>query len=791
VTPLSSSAHTQQRFWLWLVLVSVLLGVFAFKVLPQLKIETDIIALLPTEQNDKATNKAVDAFSEALAAKVILLVGAPELEQAKTAARVFAHSLQSSPAFKQVSLEQGGISQSMLKLYRPHRAYLLSAQDYRLLSEGKSEQLARDALRAAYTPTGLMRPVSFADDPLGLAADYLLQQASGVGAAQLDGDLLVIPGQQQSHVLIVAELNGSPFASQVEEDSLAAIDKATTAAASAIAPAKLDFVMSGTLQHANAARDRATTELNVFGSIETIAVMALLITVFSAIRPLVLGALTMALAFVAGLCATHFAFGTVHVLALVFGSSLIGGVIDYSIHFFADRFRGDPHWSPSIAVEHVGGAIVLGLITTLLGYVVLLLVPFPGLRQIALFCVAGLAVGCLTVLCAYPVLYRIPKKTTAWGPRIGERLADAFTRWRWSGVRVAIGLSVLTIVLAGTLRLELRDDVRALQSSPKTLLDAEQRVGSLLKSGIESRYFLVQATNEQALLESEEQLTRALDNLRAKSQLTNYTALTRSLPSLKQQQANHAVLMTQVLNSNGALTQVLRQLGFDSNGIAARIQAFAADSTPLSPQEWLASDASQPYRDLWLGNLQGRYSSIVSLAGVSDVESLRQVAAAVPNVRLIDRVNSVSEVLRSYRRAMSSLLGVVYVVAWFILSFKFGWREAPMLLVPSALASAVTLGIFGWTGVPMNLFTLLALWLVLGLGVDYGIFLRHGHTALPTAVLSVTLSATTTLLAFGLLAFSATPFIRSIGLTLLCAITLSWLFAMLSCLTVRRLRAEG
>ena len=31
--------------------------------------------------------------------------------------------------------------------------------------------------------------------------------------------------------------------------------------------------------------------------------------------------------------------GQVHLLTLVFGSSLIGSVIDYSIHFLADRFR--------------------------------------------------------------------------------------------------------------------------------------------------------------------------------------------------------------------------------------------------------------------------------------------------------------------------------------------------------------------------------------------------------------------------------------------------------------------
>jgi predicted exporter len=763
-----------------------MLAVFAVRVMPQLKIETDILALLPTDNSTVGTTAAVAKFSQALAGKLILLVGAPELEPAKSAARVFVANLRNSSAFSQVTLEKGGLTTAMLDLYQAHRAYLLSTQDFNLLNTGKADQLQRDALRAAYTPAGLMRPVSFADDPLGLASDYLLQQVPSMGAAQLDGTVLVLPGQEQSHVLITAELNGSPFASQVEEDALAAIEAARVAAVKAIAPAKLDFVMSGTLQHANAARERATTELNVFGSIETLSVMALLITVFSALRPLALGALTMALAFVAGLCATHFAFGTVHVLALVFGSSLIGGVIDYSIHFFADRFRGDPNWTPAAAVEHVGGAILLGLTTTLLGYVVLLAVPFPGLRQIALFCVAGLAVGCVTVLCAYPVWYRVPKKTAAWGPRIGERLTHIFTHWQWTPSRIAITSVLLLAALLGLIKVNLQDDVRALQSSPPLLIAAEQRVAGLLKSGIESRYFLVQANTEQALLESETQLAQSLDRLKAQDLLNNYTALTHSLPSLKQQQANHEVLNTQVLNVNGALPQLLQQLGFGGSNAAARVAAFATGSTPLTPMEWLTSAASRPYRDLWLGNLNGRYSSIVSLAGVKDVAALRNVAANVPNARLIDQVNAVSQVLRSYRRAMSWLLCVVYAIAWFILSFKFGWREAPMLLVPSALASAVTLGVFGWLGVPVNLFTLLALWLVLGLGVDYGIFLRHGHTALPTAVLSVTLSATTTLLAFGLLAFSATPFIRSIGLTLLCAISLSWLFAVVSCLTFAR-----
>jgi predicted exporter len=93
--------------------------------------------------------------------------------------------------------------------------------------------------------------------------------------------------------------------------------------------------------------------------------------------------------------------------------------------------------------------------------------------------------------------------------------------------------------------------------------------------------------------------------------------------------------------------------------------------------------------------------------------------------------------------------------------------------------------------VSVNLFNVFALLLVLALGVDYGIFLRHGQHARMTAILSVTLSACTTLIGFGMLAFSVTPFIRSIGLTLLCGIAFSWLFVMLSCMTHRRAGANA
>lgn len=768
------------RFAVWSLLLAVLLGVFFARVLPNLKVETDILALLPSERDD-AADRAIEKFSRALAQRMIFLVGAPDLDAAKRAATQFAATLRGSKGFSAVQLELSNRTADQLKLYRAHSDSLLSDRHFNLLRAGNDAELLRDALHAAFTPAGFARPLSLAQDPLGLAADYLRQQAPAMGAAQLDGTMLVIAAETRSYVMVTAELAGSPFASVTQGAAMSAIDAGRKQLAAQLG-AGGELWMSGTVQHADASTRQAQNELATFGTIETIAVMVLLLAIFSAGRPLALGALTMSLAFLAGMLATQLIFGKIHVLALVFGSSLIGGVIDYSIHFFADRFRNPSAWTPLDAYDHVGGAILLGLTTTLLGYLVLLLVPFPGLRQIAVFCTAGLIVGCGTVLCWYPLLYRAPRRTAAFGQRAAEFLTTHFTAWRWTKSRTLGFLLVMGLALGGLWKVQLQDDVRALQSSPPEILASERRVAELLRTGVESRYFLVRGASEQQVLENEERLAAALDELIAAGKLATYTGVTRSLPSQRKQGEAQALLAAQVRNEHGLEAQARTALGLRT---AVSPHDAGAYRSFLSPAEWLASPASESYRTLWLGEVSGQFATIVTLGGVKDVAEMGAVAQRV-GVHLVDRVAGVSNVLHDYRTAMSWLLLAVYLVAGAVLAQKFGWREVPGLLAPSAGASLVTLGLFGWCGVPVNLFTLLALWLVLGLGVDYGIFLRHGRTARSTAVLSVTLSATTTLLAFGMLAFSATPFIRSIGLTLLLAIALSWLFAMLSCLTFEK-----
>jgi predicted exporter len=774
------STALRLRFLAWSLLMLALLAVFAWRVLPEPRLQTDILALLPQSRQDQDLDAALSAFSNELARRQIFLVGGSTPDEVRRAAVAFSTTLRQSDAFASVQLELSADFRARTAVYLAHRDWLLAPEDRRALESGESAALAARALRSAYTPLGLGQPLSLAEDPLGFTNEFLRAQAPVSGRAQLEDGILFVEHEGRRYLLVLADSAGSPFADDLQQRAMPAIERAKAAARAASAT-PVDIIASGTLQHAAAAAGQAKREISTFGSIESVAVILLLVSVFGALRPLLLGLLSLALAIVCAFTVVRLVFGEVHLLALVFGSSLIGSVIDYSIHFFADRFRDPARWTPAGAVAHVGPAILLGLTTTLIGYLVLLVVPFPGLKQIAVFCMTGLIAGCGSVLCLYPVLAAGGRQRDL--PRLGSRVGaaiDAFlVRWRWTAPRLLFAVLLLAGALLGLPRLEIQDDVKALQQSPPALASDERRVRELLGTGIETRFFLVTGESAQAVLENEEKLTQALDGLVRTNALSSYQAVSRGLPSRARQTADHELLRT-VFAPGMLLEQLMTGLGFDAGAIAQRRAGFDAGS-PLGVEQWLASPASQGTRHLWLGQTGQRHASIVTLGGIGDVPALAQLAGA--NVRLVDRVAETSGILGRYRQHMTWLLAAIYCIAALVLLLRFGWRDVPRMLLPSVAATLVTLGLFGWLGLPFNLFTLMALWLVLGLGIDYGIFLRHGRDHRSTAILSVTLSACTTLIAFGLLAFSATPFIRSIGATLLVAITLSWAFVLLSCLT--------
>jgi predicted exporter len=154
-----------------------------------------------------------------------------------------------------------------------------------------------------------------------------------------------------------------------------------------------------------------------------------------------------------------------------------------------------------------------------------------------------------------------------------------------------------------------------------------------------------------------------------------------------------------------------------------------------------------------------------------------QAAADLPGVTFVDKAGSVSALFRGYRQSGGVWLFGALVLVYGVLCLRYGARTGAAMLVPTLLAMALALACFGYLGAPLTLFNLMGLMLVLGVGVNYSIFLREGGERAPTTLAGVLLSAATTLLSFGLLAFSSMPALASFGLTLLIGIGIAVLLA--------------
>lgn len=741
------------RFRLWLAAMALLLVYFGLHTAPNLKLDSNLLAMLPSQERDPGAERASRRISDAFARRLLFLVGAEDYAQARTAAAGLAASLQASPAFDRVQFEPDAGALRPSAAEHAARFGLVSAADRARLAAGGAEALRDEALRALYSPAGFARLTAVVDDPLGLF-DHQLRTALPVpGRATLEGGVLAIHDGAKVWLLVLAETRDSPFSQAIQQPLAAALKAARAAAETAGA----EVLVSGVAPHAVAASARARAEMVWLGGGDLLACALLMLAVFRSLRPALLGLLSVGLGIVAALCLVQALFGSLHFLTLVFGTSLIGVAVDYAIHFLCDQFRDPQHWRPSDAPAHIGPSLLLGLGTAVLGYAAFATAPLPVLRQMAVFSATGLSVAAASVWLAFPTLAR---PAAMGGGERWLRLAGLLRPrrapwWFW--------LLLVALAVPGLLRLKPVDDLRQLQSSPPALIAEEQRVRALLGSNFDSRHFLIEGGSEQQLLEREEALTARLDALR----LSDYTAVSRALPSLKTQDANRA-LLAPLLLPQGLIARHLAALGYGPEP-AARLAAEFTLAPRLEPATALSNDRLKALTALWLGEDGGVWRSAVTLSSVRDASALAAIAADLPGVQWHDPVAETTAVLASQRQEALRRLGLIYLLIAVVLTVRYGPGEGLRALAAPLGASLLTLAALGWCGLPLNLFTVLALLLVLGIGNDYVIFLREGVRAgAPPAAsrLAVGLAAMTTLLSFGGLAFSSTPFLQSLGLTL-------------------------
>ncbi|EMG7548280.1 MMPL family transporter [Vibrio alginolyticus] len=762
VSKLSLGTHTLALVWLNLVVLAGALLLKQWVWSAESPIETNILKLLPKNQQNPVAEQAFESVSASMSDKVIFVITAPDKNALFAAATEFDKGLRQSNHFRDVV---GKISpqeqQTWASYYFKHRFQLLTPEQRERLSKNPEQQV-QHVIQSLYNPFSGVTGQELQNDPFLLFRDYLSQVTQQSSSFRLDNGYLSVEKDGAQYLLITAELKDSPYSltGQLAVPDIQALEQSVAQKYGA------KVAHTGVLFYADFGTQSAKSEISTIGVFSLLGIIALLVLVFRSVMPLSLALLSITIGLLVALSVTTWIFGKVHLFSLVFGASLIGVSIDYAFHYLTERLAAGNEWDSEQGLKHIFIAITLGLITSLIGYLGMLVAPFPGLQQLALFSSLGLIAAYITVVAWYPILARNPSRSISNLP--GQSL---LAKWLtlWNQPRIKVGLPMLCVVASGFFLLQLNydDDIRLLQTMPKDLKQQETLITTL--SGMQSsqQMLVVTADDDESLMKKLESLTPTLEAWKAESTIESYQSLSRYLSSVERQQQDYQLIRDLYATQSSPLTSGL--------GLSKKPK-MDADFIPVTVEQYLQNPVSAPVRFLHLGKIKEKSATVVVLNQLQDSAVVKAFAKSQSDVVYLNKAEEISTLFGEYRIKIMELLAAASAVIFLVLIKRYGLQHSWRVLLPSLIACACGLATAVAMGTTLNLFNLLGLVLILGIGIDYTLFFAEKARSVST-LLAITLSAMTTVLSFGLLSLSQTHAIHSFGITVLSGIFVAWLLS--------------
>ncbi|WP_288348652.1 hypothetical protein [uncultured Thalassospira sp.] len=732
------------------------------------KIDGDILSLIGREHHDGDADQQ-DRLSDITivrdllrrdANQVIIMMSHPDRDQLEKASRTLAQHFRDMDGTASVSLPglETGDARSLYGFYLDHAGGLLSQKDRDLLTNGDGQRIYKRAVQSLYAPSSIVSAQSLASDPFSLLPGFLAELGDKIGQSGL------VQKDDRYGTPIIITLAPHVRTSGFEADWVKhANDLIATATAS---DDNLLIAKTGQIFFAVSEATHAKSDVQRIAMIVTFGVIAMVVWVFMSPLPILAALLTVGSGLLAGITALVLIFDSIHAIALVFGASLIGISIDYALHYLV---LPGSSGTDDTRLSHVRPGLRLGLLTTVCGFSALAFTPTILLAQISVYSIAGLIAAYVTVVTILPCLPARNIRDRAAIRVIYQKIDTVLLAVRPSNGLRHVMLVLATVALIGAaFYLPANDDIAALGHGDDALIADARMIGETLGMGGNPQFIRVDGDDIQDRLETGEAVRDALRPLITDGRIGSLFGLSDVIPSISRQNANRALITSQLIEPFGPQLQAV---------IPVDISSTQDAKTPLEPApEILAAIPG-------LSGLQRGKTDIIRLNAVKDVDAVRDAISHIGQARLINPRQTITGQFARYRVWASIALGVSLLVAGLVAVLRYGFPDglhvvaAPLIAILCAVCGAFVLG------VTINFFAIMALFLVFAIGADYAIFTSESrqHGTQDATRFAVFLSLISSVLAFGLLATSSVPVVNAIGTIISIGLISAWVLSYWMC----------
>ena len=746
----------------WLV-VCILLIAALCKLLPESRINNSLLSLLPVKISQHLPPDIYQSFTDRLDRQVVWMIAGEDGEH-RPLAESWLQALQQLPELADLQGPMTALQQQQWgSFFVKYRNSNLDELTRERLANGGEQQI-QWVLSQIYSAFSGVSGQELQHDPLMLIRGAQLSLASASSALTLNnGWLTARDAQGKQWYFLHGEINSPQQGMQENHQLVTKIQRITTDFMQQNPSAEI--LTRGTLFYSDHASQQAKSDMQHLGTTTLLGVVLLIVWVFRSLRPLLLTVISISIGALAGSVVVLTIWHEVHLMTLVMSMSIIGISADYSLYYLCERRVFGRDHSPWQSLTKVGRTLILAATTTLIAYGIMLLAPFPGIQQMAAFSIAGLGASCLTVYCWHPWLSQgLPIKTLPFSLLSLKWI----TFWRHNPwVRYGIPLTLTLLSVVGVSQLRVDDDIAQLQALPAHLLAEEKAITAMTQQPSDQKWFVVYGANPEEMLNRLAALRPLLRQAEKQQVIDHWRAV--PLNALAQQAQD----LQLIKHAAPLIEQRLSALGISH----AQVDT---SSLPLTPDVWLKSPVSAGWRLLWFQLKDGTTASLVPVSGVSDSQQMRTLAAPLSGIVWIDRKASFDDLFSHYRQLISGLIVLAVLVIAISAMIRQGWKQGLITLVPSVLSLTCGVASLALRGEPITLFSVLALNLVLGIGINYTLFFGNPRGTPVVSFQAITLALLTTLLTLGMLLFSSTPAISSFGTVLCSGIVVAWLLSPLA-----------
>lgn len=491
--------------------------------------------------------------------------------------------------------------------------------------------------------------------------------------------------------------------------------------------------------------------------------------------------------FLCGMAGSFAIFDTIQILSIVISTSLIGLVLDFSMHFLSLNYKRH------LPISRLKKVLISGLLVAISGYAVFLLSQMQLLAQIAIIAIFTLIGAFVATYFLLPQMIASPLKPS----RIFRLCLIKYILFLKKSSKIWLIAPILLVMISIPFfaKSDFSDNINDYYAPPKSLIEEAIEINKILQNTSTVQFIVIESLDSNDLITKERSLGAILQE---RGLIEAYSGISSVFLSPKEQNLAKIKLLDSIHKNESFLLD----LGFSKSDISSFIRQveslkiidfnenlynifdiFKLHRFIVQDKSDFADDSANEadFSDSAISS-EFPLKSIMFLKNpkIATIDSEINAILSAHNAKFIDFNASINSGFEAIKINAIVLKIGAFVVAFVILSLCFGVRLGAFMTLNVVFATILSLCVMVVCGVKINIFSIFGLILASVVGIDYMIFALHKQKF--PAILGIILASLTSIISFGVIAtshfgaLSAFGFASALGM-FFCAILAS-LFAV-------------